>query len=171
MPLFGSKKSRGPSSPDPEAQDHEQAYEEANERTRLLPPDRANRDRDGRPYLSPNDPAVSPYNLFSVRAARYFTILLTLITSLWWMLMLVILFITPPSFHSRGSPFFAFSYTSVALSVLVVTLVFFSAPSKSVRVLAASTGALLLIQVIIILSVRRTRNEEFWVGIASILCK
>jgi len=85
------------------------------------------------------------------------------------MLMLILLFITPPSFHARGSPFFAFSYSSVALSVLFVTLLFFSAPSKSVRILAASTGVLLLIQVIVILSVRRTRNEEFWVGIASIL--
>jgi len=170
MPLFGpTKPSREPASPDPEAQD--QAYEEANERTRLLPPDRAERDRSGRPYLSPNDPAVSPYNLFSVRAARYFTILLTLVTALWWMLMLLILFITPPNFHARGSPFFAFSYASVALSVLMVTLLFFSAPSKSVRVLAASTGILLLVQFIVIISVRRTRNEEVWVGIASILCE
>ena len=170
MPLFGSKKqTRETASPDPEAQD--QDYEDANERTRLIRPDRAERDRDGRPYLSPNDPAVSPYNLFSVRAARYFTIFLTLITAVWWMLMLILLFITPPSFHTRGSPFFAFSYSSIALSVLFVTLLFFSAPSKSVRILAASTGVLLLIQVIIILSVRRTRNEEFWVGITSILCK
>jgi len=168
--LFGSKKqTRSTASPDPEAQD--EAYEQANERTRLLPPDRADRDRDGRPYLSPNDPAVSPYNLFSVRAARYFTILLTIITSIWWMLVLVLVFITPPSLHTRGSPFFAFSYASVAMSTLITTLAFFSAPSKSVRILAASTGVMLLVQTIIILSVRRTRNEEFWVGIASLLCR
>ena len=87
------------------------------------------------------------------------------------MLVLVLVFITPPSLHTRGSPFFAFSYASVAMSTLITTLAFFSAPSKSVRILAASTGVMLLVQTIIILSVRRTRNEEFWVGIASLLCR
>ncbi len=45
--------------------------------------------------------------------------------------------------HLRGSHFFAFSYTSIALATLIVTLLFFAAPSKSARVLAA-TSALLL---------------------------
>ena len=79
------------------------------EHTRLLP----NR-LDSTPYLSPDDPAVSPYNLWSVRLVRVITVLLAFIASLWWTLILISLFVTPPGFHAPGSPFFAFSFASVA---------------------------------------------------------
>lgn len=42
------------------------------ERTRLLPAESTPSNRAG--YLSPDDPAVSPYNLWSVRFMRYFTV-------------------------------------------------------------------------------------------------
>lgn len=44
---------------------------EPDERTSLLPQETPT-NRSG--YLSPDDPAVSPYNLWSVRFMRYFTI-------------------------------------------------------------------------------------------------
>ena len=54
---------------------------------------------------------VSPYNLWSVRALRYFSVLFAIVTFLWWVLLLVSIFVSPPMMHSRGSGFFDFSYT------------------------------------------------------------
>lgn len=139
---------------------------EPDEHTRLLP----NRvDSTGIPYLSPDDPAVSPYNLWTVRLVRAITVVLTCITFIWWVLMLVSVFVTPPGLHARGSPFFAFSYTTVALITLVTSLAFFSVPSQSARIVSIVTAVLLLVDVVIMVAVEKTRHEELWVGVASVV--
>ncbi|KAI2467693.1 hypothetical protein F4781DRAFT_400832 [Annulohypoxylon bovei var. microspora] len=135
-----------------------------NEHTRLLP----NR-VESTNYLSPDDPAVSPYNLWSVRIVRYLTILFTILTFVWWTILLVSTFITPPGFHTRGSGFFSFSYTSLSLANLLFTLVFFAIPSKAVRILSIVMGGLLLVDVVLLISVEKTRHEEGWVGMVSVL--
>ena len=145
---------------------------QADETTRLLP-NRIDSNTNGAPvggYLSPDDPAVSPYNLFSVRATRYFTVFLLVLTFVWWILLLVSLFITLPGLETRGSPFAAFSYASVSVTNLIVTLLFFGAPSKSVRVITAIIALLLFVDTIVTASVQRTRHEEAWVGITSVAC-
>ncbi|KAK5654994.1 hypothetical protein OQA88_6753 [Cercophora sp. LCS_1] len=134
------------------------------ELTRLLP----NR-LDSTPYLSPDDPAVSPYNLWAVRIVRVTTVGFTCLTFLWWVLLLVSLFITPPGLHVKGSPFFAFGYASVAFLALLVELLFFAVPSRSARIMSLVTAVLLLTDMIIILAVRKTRHEEIWVGAASVI--
>ncbi|KAI8966024.1 hypothetical protein F5Y11DRAFT_236619 [Daldinia sp. FL1419] len=136
-----------------------------NEHTRLLP----NRVDSTNNYLSPDDPAVSPYNLWSVRIVRYLTVLFTILTFAWWIILLVSIFVTPPGFHTRGSGFFPFSYASLALSNLLFTLVFFAIPSKSVRVLSIILGALLLVDTVLLMAIEKTRHEEGWVGMVSVL--
>ncbi|KAI0870749.1 mitochondrial integral membrane protein [Hypoxylon argillaceum] len=135
-----------------------------NEHTRLLP----NR-VEGTSYLSPDDPAVSPYNLRSIRFTRYLTIFFTLVAFAWWTILLVSIFVTPPGFHIRGSGFFPFSYASVALVNLLFTLIFFAVPAKAVRVASLVVGGLLFIDAILLISVQKTRYEEGWVGMASVL--
>ncbi|OTA64521.1 mitochondrial integral membrane protein [Hypoxylon sp. EC38] len=135
-----------------------------NEHTRLLP----NR-VESASYLSPDDPAVSPYNLWSVRIVRYITILFTILTFVWWTILLVSTFVTPPGFHTRGSGFFSFSYASLALANLLFTLIFFAIPSKAVRILSLVMGALLLVDAVLLISVEKTRHEEGWVGMVSVL--
>jgi len=134
------------------------------ELTRLLP----NR-IDSTPYLSADDPAASPYNLWSVRIVRLVTVILTCITFAFWILLLVSLFITPPGLHTRGSPFFAFGYASVAFMTLLIELVFFAVPSSSARLLTVVSAVLLLANTIIIVAVNKTRHEELWVGMAAVL--
>ncbi|KAL7629360.1 hypothetical protein AAE478_000880 [Parahypoxylon ruwenzoriense] len=136
----------------------------SNEHTRLLP----NR-VESVSYLSPDDPAVSPYNLWSVRIVRYLTIFFTVLASIWWVILLVSLFVTPPGFHTRGSGFFSFSYASLALANLLFTLIFFAIPSKSVRISSIIMGVLLLADAVLLISVEKTRHEEGWVGMASVL--
>ncbi|KAK2004677.1 hypothetical protein LX36DRAFT_355840 [Colletotrichum falcatum] len=139
---------------------------EPDEHSRLLP----NRlDSDNRQYLTPDDPAVSPYNLWKVRVMRWATVLLTALTFTWWTLTLVSAFVTPPGMHTRGSGFFAFSYSSLALFTLLFTLVFFGAPSKAVRVLSIFMAVVLFVDMILILAVQKNRYEETGVGVASVV--
>ncbi|KAF1981443.1 hypothetical protein K402DRAFT_449211 [Aulographum hederae CBS 113979] len=120
-------------------------------------------------YLDPDDPAVSPYNLWTVRALRFFTVLFLMISFIWWILLLVSIFVSPPGMHSRGSGFFDFSYTTLTVGNLIVALLFFASPSRAMRISAAIVAGLLLVDMIIIAAVPRLRLEEGWVGIASIV--
>ncbi|KAI0482785.1 hypothetical protein GGR56DRAFT_621557 [Xylariaceae sp. FL0804] len=139
-------------------------HDAANEHTRLLP----NR-VESTNYLSPDDPAVTPYNLWSVRITRYLTVFFALLTFIWWVIMLVSAFITPPGFHTRASGFFAFAYASLALANLLFTLVFFATPSKAVRILSIVIAAFLLLDMVLLLAVEKTRHEEGWVGIVGVV--
>jgi pimeloyl-ACP methyl ester carboxylesterase len=154
---------------------------EADERTRLLPPPARH---DG--FLSPDDPAVSnhsrvsrteliykpqvsPYNLWSVRFLRYFTVFFLVISFLWWVLLLVSIFISPPGMHSRGSGFFDFSYTTLTTATLLIVLLFFATPSKAAQVTCLVIAVLLLVDMILIVAVPKVRSEEGWVGITSVV--
>jgi Region of unknown function (DUF2417) len=92
-----------------------------------------------------------------------------IITSLWWVLLLVSIFVSPPGMHSPGSGFFAFSYTTLTAGILLVVLLFFSSPSKAAQVACLVLAVLLLADVIIIVSVTQVRFEEGWVGVASVI--
>ncbi|KAI9680006.1 MAG: hypothetical protein M1817_005021 [Caeruleum heppii] len=142
---------------------HEHHDREPDEHTRLLPPQPHGQ------YLTPDDPAVSPYNLWSVRALRYFTVIFLVISFLWWVLLLVSIFISPPMMHSRGSGYFDFSYTTLTTGMLLIILLFFATPSKAAQVACLVLAVLLLVDMIIILAVPRIRVEEGWVGISSVV--
>ncbi|KAL6405451.1 hypothetical protein AUP68_11207 [Ilyonectria robusta] len=147
--------------------DHEDAEQAApDEHSRLLP----NRVTDSnRGLLEPDDPAVSPYNLWGVRILQYLTVVFTFATLVWWVLLLVSAFATPPGFQTRGSVFLAFGYTSLTLANMVITVLFFGVPAKPVRVLAVFMSAALVLDMVLILSVQKTRYEEGWVGVATVI--
>lgn len=141
-----------------------------NEATRLLPNRIDSGARAGRAgYLSPDDPAVTPYNLWTVRFTRYLTVFFTFVTAVWWTLLLISIFITPPGLSTRGSGFYGFSFASVALTTLITLLLFFSAPSKAARILAVVMSVFLLADMILILAVPKIRHEEAWTGVASVI--
>ncbi|KAF7533824.1 hypothetical protein G7Z17_g13455 [Cylindrodendrum hubeiense] len=135
------------------------------EHTRLLP----NRLDSDRGLLAPDDPAVSPYNLWSIRFLQYLTIAFTLATFVWWILLLVSSFATPPGFQTRGSGFLSFGYASLTLANMLFTLLFFGVPAKAVRLLSIFMSAILVLDMILVLSVQKTRYEEGWVGAVSVI--
>ena len=92
-----------------------------------------------------------------------------MISFLWWVLLLVSTFVSPPMMHSRGSGFFDFSYTTLTLGNLLVAILFFSTPSKAMEWGSLVVAFFLLVDMIIILAVARLRVEEGWVGIASVI--
>ncbi|KAF3484108.1 uncharacterized protein GIQ15_03432 [Arthroderma uncinatum] len=135
--------------------------QDADERTRLLPGE-----RNG--YLHPDDPAVSPYNLWSVRALRGFTLTVLFISLLWWIILLVSIFVSPPGMSNRGSGFFDFAYTTLTISNLLIALIFFSIPSTPMTIWASALSVLLSVSLFVTLGIPRLRVEEGWVGIASV---
>lgn len=128
MPRFPKQDPRMEEAPEPEEAEQQTVPDE---HTRLLP----NRFDSDRGLLAPDDPAVSPYNLWSIRFLQYLTVGFTFATLVWWTLMLVSSFATPPGFQTRGSGFLAFGFASLTLVNTVLALVFFSVPAKPVRVL------------------------------------
>lgn len=100
---------------------------------------------------------------------RYVTILFLAITFLWWVLLLVSIFVSPPGLHTRGSGFFDFAYACLTIGVLLNSLLFFSAPSMAMRVCQGILGIFLLADLIIIVAVTRIREEEGPPGISSVV--
>ncbi|KAJ5787923.1 hypothetical protein N7457_002913 [Penicillium paradoxum] len=141
----------------------EERFEEPTERSRLLP------ENNNEGFLSPDDPAVSPYNLWSVRMLRGVSLIALALSFIWWTFLLVSIFVSPPMIHPRGSGFFAFAYTTLATGYLVLGLLFFAVPSKPMTIWGIILALLLLVDMCIILAVPRIRLEEGWVGIASVV--
>lgn len=101
--LWGNRSSQD--NGDPEGDSSDSHLRDPDERTALLPETSSN----GHHHLNPDDPAVSPYNLLSVRTLRWFSILFFFAASLWWLLLLITTFISLPGFHTKGGGWFAFA--------------------------------------------------------------
>ena len=92
-----------------------------------------------------------------------------MITCLWWVLLFISIFVSPPSMHSRGSGFFDVAYTTLTIGNIITALLFFASPSTAMSILQMAISVLLLIDMIIILAVPRIRVEEGWIGVASVV--
>ncbi|KAL7276829.1 hypothetical protein RUND412_000170 [Rhizina undulata] len=153
-----------PASPTRPPSPHPRPSFESSERTSLLPPSSHN------PYhASGNHPTVSPYNRFSVRSLRYISILLFIVSALWWVLLLIGTFVTPPGMGARGGGWFEFGYSTLATAGLALGLMSYGTPSKVERVLWMVMWALGAVDLIIIASAGQLRWEEGWVGVSSVV--
>ncbi|ODQ55472.1 mitochondrial integral membrane protein [Saitoella complicata NRRL Y-17804] len=143
----------------------EAAYAEGqiNERSRLLGPN-----GQRRPLLSPDDEAVSPMNMFLVRALRTISFVLLLISSIWALLLFVNVFVAIPGLSARASGYTAFIFAVFSVTNLVINLLFFTTPSKGDRLVSLTISVFLLACAVFILVVPRLRLEEGWVGIATV---
>lgn len=139
-----------------ESEEREQVRGEPDERTSLIP------------HNFP-DHAVSPYNRFSVRSLRVLSIVLLLVAFIWWLALLVTTFVSPPGFYTRGGGWFAFAYSTFAVGILLVLLLFYSTPSKAERTILLGILGLLAVNTIIILASSSIRHKEAWAGVASVV--
>src|ERR1700759_1995983 len=92
-----------------------------------------------------------------------------MVTCLWWTLLFISIFVSPPYFNSRGSGFFDVAYTTLTIGNILTALLFFATPSTAMSVVSMAISVLLLIDMIIILAVPQIRIEEGWIGIASVI--
>jgi pimeloyl-ACP methyl ester carboxylesterase len=100
---------------------------------------------------------------------RYFEVLFLMITCLWWTVLFISIFISPPGMHSRGSGFFDVAFTTLTIGNILTALLFFAVPSTAMGLLSMAVSVILLIDMIIILAVARIRFEEGWPGVASVV--
>jgi pimeloyl-ACP methyl ester carboxylesterase len=92
-----------------------------------------------------------------------------MISFLWWALLFVSIFVSPPYMNTRGSGFFDFSYTTLTIGNLLIALLFFAIPSKPMEILSFVITVMLLVNMIMIVAIRRLRSEESWVGVTSVV--
>jgi hypothetical protein len=92
-----------------------------------------------------------------------------MISFLWWTLLFVSIFVSPPYMNTRGSGFFDFSYTTLTIGNLLIALLFFAIPSKPMEILSFVITVMLLVNMIMIVAIRRLRSEESWVGVTSVV--
>ncbi|KKA28452.1 hypothetical protein TD95_002584 [Thielaviopsis punctulata] len=167
-PMPSNDSGLGVDTQDRHSRDYSQERDrEPNEQTRLLSPERY----EDRPpqWLSPDDPAVTPYNLWSVRILRLMTMVIAAITVIWFCVLLISMFATPPGMHTPGSVFYSLFYTIVSMITLTSLLLFFDAPAQSSRILSLIVAVVLVLDTVLVLAVEKTRIEEGWVGVASVL--
>jgi pimeloyl-ACP methyl ester carboxylesterase len=87
----------------------------------------------------------------------------------WWILLLAALFVTPPGLNTRGSGFFDFAFVTLTAGNLLVALLFFTNPSKAMRVSLGILAVVLMVDMILILAVHQVRDEEGPAGISSVV--
>ncbi|KAI5798852.1 hypothetical protein EDC01DRAFT_20516 [Geopyxis carbonaria] len=148
-----------------ESTNSQQAYQHPDERTSLLHESQQQQHH----HLTPDDPAVSPYNQFSVRSLRWISIIFLFLSVLWWLLLLVATFVSPPGLHTRGGGWFGFAYTTLAVGNLLATIVFYSTPSKAERGIWIAILFFLFVDTILIIAPQPIRDAENWVGIVSVI--
>jgi pimeloyl-ACP methyl ester carboxylesterase len=71
--------------------------------------------------------------------------------------------------NTRGSGFFDFAFVTLTAGNLLVALLFFTNPSKAMRISLGIFAVILMTDMILIVSVHRVRDEEGPAGIASVV--
>ncbi len=115
--------------------------------------------------LTPDDPSVSPYNVFAVRAVKLATIFLLFITSFLVFLLLLSDFVYIPFLNSPGKGFNELSYAITAVLSLTTSLVYFSIPSAAERLVASISLGLLATILIITLAIAKLRHSSGLLGV------
>ncbi|KAI5305964.1 Protein phosphatase methylesterase 1 [Ascosphaera pollenicola] len=136
--------------------------DDTDERTRLLG------DHEQGHRLSPDDPAVTLYNIWGIRALRGFTGFLLVLAALWWLIVFINIFVTLPGLSFRGSGFFALSYATLSIGSILVGLIFFAVPSLPMTIWSGAMTFFLFVNLLLIVLAPETRKEEGWVGITSV---
>ena len=140
---------------------------DADERTALLPDNENGHQVQQQHHLSANDPAVSPYNLLRVRTLRYASIGLLALAGLWWLLLLISTFVTPPGLHTSGGGWWSFSFATLSFALLLTLLLFYRTPSHTERVLYALTLLFTFTSLLLLVIPSGTRHAESFTGLAS----
>jgi pimeloyl-ACP methyl ester carboxylesterase len=153
-----------------EDDDQEERYyeERIEENEHLLPSQRrlVNR-RPGR-LLDPDDPAVSPLNLKSVRTLRLTLYIMLVLTFIWAILLFINCFVSIPFIiRLRTSGFLELDMTVVSFISLLIALLFFNLPTRVERVMGYSITTLYFIQFILMWTIPHLRHTYSIVGIVT----
>lgn len=120
-------------------------------------------------HLSPDDPLVSPMNLYKVRALRVVTIGVLLINSVLFFAFLLSDFIAIPGLNNRGKSFLELMLITLCGLSNVLTLWCFSIPSYYERILGYVSAGLIAFDFIIVFTIPYMRDQFGLIGIFTVL--
>ena len=144
---------------------HEERIEE---HEHLLPSQRHFARRRQGELLDPDDPAVSPLNLKSVRILRLTLCLMSVLTYIWAILLFINCFVSiPVIIQLRTSGFLELDMTVVSFISLLIALLFFSLPTNVERVMGYTITSLFFIQFILMWTIPHLRHSYSIVGIVT----
>ncbi|CDK26039.1 unnamed protein product [Kuraishia capsulata CBS 1993] len=126
-------------------------------------------DPERRPLLSPDDPSVSPLNVRRVRISRGVITLSTVVSALWFILLLVSDFVSIPGFNNRGRSFFELDLIFLSLIANFTALTFFTVPSPFERTVGYVTSGFIAFVLFLILVVPYLRHQHGMVGFLTVL--
>lgn len=142
--------------------------EDINENEHLLPSQRCYNIRNNRELLDPDDPAVSPLNIKSVRVLRFTLYIMLTLTYIWGILLFINCFVSIPLIIKlRTSGFLEFDLTVVSFISLLIALLFFSLPTRVECVLGYFITALYFLQFILMWTIPHLRHTYSIVGIVT----
>lgn len=119
-------------------------------------PRRLGPDLERQPLLSPDDPGVSPLNVQNVQVARFILNLFTVLSTVWFILLLLSDFVSIPGFNNRGRSFLEINFIMLAFFSTASTLLFFTVPSQLERLLGYATAGVIAFILVLLLSFQRT---------------
>lgn len=114
--------------------------------------------------LDPDDPIVSPLNLYNVRLIRLGVIFLIFVNSILFLGFLISDFIAIPGLNNRNKSFLELDLAFISLLTNVVTLWWFIVPAYYERILGYISVGLVVLDFIVVFSVAKTRDQSGLLG-------
>lgn len=118
----------------------------------------------GRDYVDPDDPIVSPLNLYKIQLLRYGLILVLLFNALLFLGFFVTDFVAIPGFNNRGKSFLELDLVILNILTDVLTLWCFIVPAYYERLLGYLSLGLVVIDFIVVFTVPYLRDQEGLIG-------
>lgn len=110
-------------------------------------------------YVDPDDPIVSPLNLYRIQILRSILLAVLGINLVIFFLVLISDFISIPFFYSRGKSFLELDLTILNVFTGLVTLWCFAVPAYYERILGYVVFVLILFDALVVLSVPYLRGQ------------
>lgn len=114
--------------------------------------------------LSPDDPIVSPMNLYSIKVIKLIIWVMWVINCICFFILILSDFISIPGMNNRGRSFLEVDLVVICAFSNLLTLWCFVYPAYYERILGYVSAALFAIDFIVIVSVTYLRHQFGWIG-------
>lgn len=118
----------------------------------------------GSNFVDPDDPIVSPLNLYRIQILRLCLLVFLMINVVVFLLVLVSDFISIPGFFTAGRSFYELDLTIYNVATTLITLFCFAVPAYYERLLGYVSALLVVVDVVVVLSVPYLREQKGFLG-------
>lgn len=118
----------------------------------------------GRDYVDPDDPIVSPLNLYKIQILRYGLLIGLVFNTLLFLGFFITDFVSIPGFNNRGKSFLELDLVILNIFTDILTLWCFIVPAYYERILGYVNFALVSIDFIVIFTIPKLRDQFGLIG-------